>query len=303
MSAWRWPRRPGRSGSTTPTAPASWWKAGEGTRWTIPAAASDPDVLSRAGLKVRLCGRTSGRAGWSRTAPSGRELDRTAPGRFPSASGPEKKSTSTRPIAAGAELDVAGAACRRAPALVRAAHLCDQFRGNDCARRPRRTHRPSACRVRDVTDGVDTGNPSRASADRPGSSRRRPSRSPRTTSGARCLGTPRTDRRQLAPSSSTRLARAPSIAVTCAGTNRCRARRKPRPVPRCLGRRWHRLETASRARSRISRTPRGQVVVQHQGALAGAGGHLNGAPQTPITRAPRVNAASRSRSRSAPATE
>ena len=53
----------------------------------------------------------------------------------------------------------------------------------------------------------------------------------------------------------------------------------------------------------VADAARREVVVQQQRASLGAGGHLNGAPQTPTTARPSVKLGSSSASRSAPATE
>ena len=56
--------------------------------------------------------------------------------------------------------------------------------------------------------------------------------------------------------------------------------------------------------SHASRTPRAtRSSCSSNAASLGAGGHLNGAPQTPTIARPRENAGSSSRSRAAPATE
>ena len=56
--------------------------------------------------------------------------------------------------------------------------------------------------------------------------------------------------------------------------------------------------------SQSSRTPRSdRQSCSSSAASLGAGGHLNGAPQTPTTARPLENVGSTSRSRAAPATE
>ena len=148
--------------------------------------------------------RTSGRGGSSRSAPSRRASSADGSWKVPVGFGPERKSTSTRPTRPRAELDVAGAACRRSAAGAPSPRSCgDQRRRDDARRRPRRTRRPSACPAsRRRRPRRRPGTASRASRSRPGCSRRRSCRSRCTTSGARCFGTPRKRSNGSSPPSS-----------------------------------------------------------------------------------------------------
>jgi hypothetical protein len=129
-----------------------------------------------------------------------------------------------------------------------------------------------------------------------------------TTSGARCLGTPRKrSKGSSAPSSSSATLRSGSSALT----------RRPgiSSIPRSANSASSAAEASGEGGTGVgngitkeirqaSRTPRERSSSSSSRAHSlGAGGHLNGAPETPITACPSENVGMISASCSAPATE
>ena len=111
-----------------------------------------------------------------------------------------------------------------------------------------------------------------------------------TTSGARCLGTPRKrSNGSSVPSSSTATLRAGIERADAAAGDEGDAALGERRLERRggLGRRRHgRRSGITNEISQASRTPRAVSASSSSSAHSlGAGGHLNGAPQTPIDRA------------------
>ena len=250
----------------------------------------------------RLCGRragstlrrrTSGRGGWMRSRPSPRRSRSTAATNVPVGwPGVEKKSTSTRADLVVAELDVARAGAVVAGRLRLAADPRDQLVGHD-ARRALGEHAGlRRADARHVAHRVDVREPrrERARIDRDPSvlrqaGRRRP---PRARGAPGCRGTGRRAgacRRPARP----RASPASSDATRGSGTNSMpRSANRARIASEVSG------DGGTGAPNGIttwiwtsSRTPRARRYSSSRiAASLGAGGHLNGVPQTPTIAVP-----------------